>query len=314
MQYVRKLMESKTITARVPDQSIITSSIGSDLGDSPDLRCATRDINNKWAFVYLTKGGSVSVDTSKINSAKLRAQWYNPRDGTYITIGTYDVGGNRIFNAPSSGEDCDWVLIMEEEGDTSFLSKSDWTLKSVDSEEIIGEDGAATNAFDGDKDTIWHTEWQAADPAHPHKIQIDLEAFYSLTGLACLPRQDGGVNGRIKDYELYVSADGTNWTLASKASFADSASQQRASFAEQAKVRYVELRTISAYNDDPWATLAEIDLEGQLVAEAPQTYGISDFIQLVSDWLKSETNLTSDLNNDNTVNARDLGIMMSGWE
>jgi len=51
------------------------------------------------------------------------------------------------------------------------------------------------------------------------------------------------------------------------------------------------------------------------VASPPHTvYGLSNFIQLVADWLKSESGLTSDVNGDGVVNTRDLGIMMSNWQ
>jgi hypothetical protein len=43
-------------------------------------------------------------------------------------------------------------------------------------------------------------------------------------------------------------------------------------------------------------------------------YSISNFITLVTDWLKTETGLESDVNNDGVVNTRDLGIMMSNWQ
>jgi len=43
-------------------------------------------------------------------------------------------------------------------------------------------------------------------------------------------------------------------------------------------------------------------------------YGLSNFIQLAADWLKSEPPaLESDVNGDGIVNTRDLGIMMSNW-
>ena len=113
MIHLRNLMESKPIRTRVPDQSIITSSRGIDTGDSPDLRVATRDSANTWLFVYLTKGGAVTVDMSKINAGQARARWYNPRTGAYTNIGTYAASGTRQFTAASSGEDNDWVLVLE---------------------------------------------------------------------------------------------------------------------------------------------------------------------------------------------------------
>jgi len=46
----------------------------------------------------------------------------------------------------------------------NFISQQAWSLVSVDSEETQAEDGHATNAFDGDTSTYWHTEWKAAQP------------------------------------------------------------------------------------------------------------------------------------------------------
>jgi hypothetical protein len=113
MQYVRNLIESKPINSRVPDQSNITSSTGIDTGNSPNKIVATRDENNQWAFIYLTKGGSVTMDMTNIFSTEVDAQWYNPRDGTYSSIGRYPNTGTRQFTAPSSGEDNDWVLCLD---------------------------------------------------------------------------------------------------------------------------------------------------------------------------------------------------------
>lgn len=44
-----------------------------------------------------------------------------------------------------------------------------------------------------------------------------------------------------------------------------------------------------------------------------RTYGLADFTALVAQWLQSGTGLSADVNTDNTVNTRDLGVMMSYW-
>jgi hypothetical protein len=120
MQYLRKLMESKSITSRIPDQSLITSSAGTDVCNSiggivkiPDKIIATRDINRNWAFIYLTKGGAVTIDMSKISKSQVSVRWYNPRNGNYSSVGTYTNSGTRQFTAPSSGVDNDWVLVLD---------------------------------------------------------------------------------------------------------------------------------------------------------------------------------------------------------
>lgn len=70
----------------------------------------------------------------------------------------------------------------------------------------------ASNVLDGSKFTFWHTCWSAAsNPGYPHEIQLDMKAVHPVTGLAYLPRQDGVSNGRIADYQIYISVDGTAW-------------------------------------------------------------------------------------------------------
>ena len=82
----------------------------------------------------------------------------------------------------------------------SQIMLEDWTLLYVDSEEIAG---SALKAFDGNPNTYWHTAWYS-DPT-PHEIWIDLGATYTVSGFRYLPRQDGKINGGIKDYAFYVS-------------------------------------------------------------------------------------------------------------
>ena len=91
------------------------------------------------------------------------------------------------------------------------IPQTGWSLVYVDSKETIGEDGRAINAFDNEVNTIWHTQWMGGSPPPPHEIQIDLGQSYTIDGFRYLPRQDGGINGTIAEYEFYVSQDGVNW-------------------------------------------------------------------------------------------------------
>ena len=45
-----------------------------------------------------------------------------------------------------------------------------------------------------------------------------------------------------------------------------------------------------------------------------KTYNLQDFKNLVKDWLKTITDSPADVNLDNKVNTRDLGIIMNGWK
>lgn len=133
------------------------------------------------------------------------------------------------------------------------------TVKYFDSQEITGENGAAVNAVDGNPGTLWHTRWSPTADALPHEIQLDLGADRTVTGLTCLPRQDGGVNGRIGRYELYLSTDGTSWgTALTSGALADTAAPGTIR-CSPTTARYLRLRVLTeAGNRGPWTSAAEL--------------------------------------------------------
>ena len=104
------------------------------------------------------------------------------------------------------------INVLDAAGNT--LDRSNWSVMAS-SQELVGEDGAAANAIDGNPLSVWHTDWathagDSNDPAHPHELIIDLGATHELSGFRFLPRQDH-INGRVNAYRLYVSADGVDW-------------------------------------------------------------------------------------------------------
>ncbi len=50
------------------------------------------------------------------------------------------------------------------------------------------------------------------------------------------------------------------------------------------------------------------------IVNSPATYSILNFTDIVTSWLNTGSSLNSDLNSDNIVNTKDLGVMMSKWE
>jgi cytochrome c2 len=97
------------------------------------------------------------------------------------------------------------------------IDRAGWSVSSADSEELVGENGAAANAIDGDPNTIWVTQWKKSQPAHPHEIVLDLGRPHVITRLAYLPRQGTRhLNGTIQKYEIHVSHDCHTWQLAAR--------------------------------------------------------------------------------------------------
>ena len=121
-----------------------------------------------------------------------------------------------------------WTTVAELnllDGAGDPIDRTTWQV-TADSEETGNNgDGLVTRAIDGDPGTLWHTDWRtnsgtANDPPHDHVMTVDLGAGYTLTALEYLPRQDMA-NGRIRDYEVEVSADGQTWTQAAQGQFPD---------------------------------------------------------------------------------------------
>lgn len=150
------------------------------------------------------------------------------------------------------------------------LPKQGWRLLAADSQETAAENGAATNAFDGNAGTIWHTAWSAGAAPLPHEISIDLGAAYQVDGVRYLPRQDGGVNGRIGGYEVYLSNSATDWGQpVATGTFGDSGAEQSVAFAPRT-ARYLRVRALTeAGGRGPWTSAAELTLTGPAAAATP---------------------------------------------
>jgi len=132
------------------------------------------------------------------------------------------------------------------------------TVIKVDSEEIAGENGSATNAVDGNLDTFWHTVWQDNAPEPPHEIIIQLGEPATLKGFTYVPRQDDSENGTIKDYEFYVSTDGKDFGQPVKKGAFEPGKEKKTVTFEPKKCGFIKLRALSEINDGAWTSAAEI--------------------------------------------------------
>jgi len=147
-----------------------------------------------------------------------------------------------------------------------LIPQAEWSLRTVDSQELEGEtqslSGPAISAFDGSSQTFWHSRWQEATDPLPHEIQIDLGGTYNVFSFLYLPRQGSNANGRIGQYEFYVSADGTNWgTPVASGTFPNSTAQQTVTFTAKSG-RFVRLRALSSVNGTAFTAVANLQVRG----------------------------------------------------
>ncbi len=116
MQYGRRLIESRPFLSRVPDDSMIVHANPSSAVPGVGLKrfVATRDAEGSYAMVYVPTGRPFKVKMDSIKGSKVKAWWFNPRDGKAALIGEFPNSGEREFVSPTKGEDLDWVLVLDD--------------------------------------------------------------------------------------------------------------------------------------------------------------------------------------------------------
>ena len=116
MQYGRWLIESRPVLSRVPDDSIIvTDRVPTSVPGAGRYRfVGTRDAEGSYAMVYAPVGRAFKVRMDAIKGVKVKAWWYNPRNGQATAIGEFPNTGEREFVPPDKGEMLDWVLVLDD--------------------------------------------------------------------------------------------------------------------------------------------------------------------------------------------------------
>lgn len=123
------------------------------------------------------------------------------------------------------------------------------------------DEGDASYLVDGDPSTIWHTMYSITLAKYPHWVDFDAGKQKVIKGFTYLGRQDGSLNGCIKDYEIYVSNDNKNWgEPVAKGSFEKTAKLQKVMFGKPVKARYVRLRALNEQSGQDYASGAEFTL------------------------------------------------------
>ena len=109
MHYLKSLMLSWPYFERRPDQSLVAG----ENGQKYDYVIATR--GNSYAFFYTYTGREFDVAMGKISGGRIRAWWYDPRNGDSRVIGIFENRGVRHFDPPGEQQPGnDWVLVLDD--------------------------------------------------------------------------------------------------------------------------------------------------------------------------------------------------------
>ncbi len=108
MQHLRALIESRPFLSRVPDQSLVLDPL-----KGADYIAACR--GDGYAMIYNAQGRPFTVVLGKISGERIKAWWYNPRNGSAVVADTFENRGQREFTCPShQGFGADWVLVLDD--------------------------------------------------------------------------------------------------------------------------------------------------------------------------------------------------------
>lgn len=114
MVHLKNLMLSRKDEAyfnRVPDQSLIAGAAGGD-GEKYNRLLATR--GKDYIFVYTYTGRNIPLKMAVLEGDKVKASWFNPKDGKTTVIGDIENKGTHDFDPPGLEENGnDWVLVID---------------------------------------------------------------------------------------------------------------------------------------------------------------------------------------------------------
>lgn len=111
MEHWGKLFRSRRWFDLVPDQrhTLVTSGLGEFNG--LDYLAAASTPDGRLVMAYMPSERTFTVDLGYMPAGKVRAWWFNPRNGTQVSPSEISAKGVRAFTPPAAG---DWVFVLDD--------------------------------------------------------------------------------------------------------------------------------------------------------------------------------------------------------
>jgi len=276
-------------------------------------------------FTYLPRPAGVGADQNgRVANFEIYVSDDSNNWGTAVSTGTWanTIALKTVNFTAVQGRYLRFVALSEVNGQPWASAAEINVLRPgpsvlfVDSEELINNTHPGEYAIDGNPNTFWHTQWSNnPDTPYPHEIQIDLGLESLVSGIEYLPRQVGA-NGRIGNYEIYVSNDPANWgTAVASGTWPNNANLQTVNFTETLG-RYVRLLALSEVRANrPWAAVAELNILRKVPTECVKTIDINVDEKIVftynNGWLTNDPNGVANFNDTILIESGEAVISMN---
>jgi beta-galactosidase len=133
-----------------------------------------------------------------------------------------------------------------------------WKIISASSS--LRGDGDPANVIDGNPETAWRARPRSDVSQPPHNIVLDFGGELTVSAVLYVARSKD-IAGRVRDYEIYLSADGKDWGQpVVRGALPAEPLRQTLRLAQPARGRYLKFVVLSEHTTGSGAAIAELDV------------------------------------------------------
>lgn len=107
--YLKKLMESRPMLTRIPDNNIVIKG----QGEKAEHIEAFRSADHGYAMIYIPVGKAITLHMAQFSN-QIVAWWFNPRDASVKKMVVIENKNTMEFITPALGPGNDWVLVIDD--------------------------------------------------------------------------------------------------------------------------------------------------------------------------------------------------------
>lgn len=138
-----------------------------------------------------------------------------------------------------------------------IYDRSDWTI-TADGWNTDNGTGKVEAMIDGNTNTYWHSDYTNNNQDMPHWFMVDMKKTQKVGAVGIVTRQAAvGVNGHIKDYEIWTGTDANSLTKQTEGTLTYSLDEVWIDLPQQVDAQYVKVVIKSAQNGRKFACCAE---------------------------------------------------------